>query len=582
MDKLTINQLPAAKLRGQRVFIRIDVGEQLSAARDVVDMNSLHAAQPTLEYLISLGARLIIGTHWGESHGKIVESLRLGPVAERLSQLLGRPVRKLDTAIGRDVLRVVCDLQEGEVVLLENLSFYPGEDTNDAEFARQLGELADVYCNDAFAMAHRGTASTVGITRHIRPAAAGLALARELMMLEMVLHKPEPPLVGVIGGARLEEKLPILENLLTKLDRLFLGGSLSFTFMKAKGQEVGAAPINRALLAVVKQFLDRAEKKLEVILPLDFIVVEAGEFQKYQENGRTGPVPAGRCVSNAEIGSSDLPVDIGPLTINRIKTLLDEGNTILWNGPLGIWEVEPFGAGTREVAKLFGDRVSPRSQRSILCGDSLSKAIHSFDLPVERIRHLTSGGKAALQLLAGNPLPAVAALDDEMELIASKTIHRHRVLLPVDGSEHSLETAHCLSRMLYGENAEITLLYVQKLPGMATKDTWMGAETKQQRELERKIEGKRIFSSVNAVLARYGLTSHLQLAVAGDPAGQILKFADERGMDLIAMGSRGLSGVLGVLMGSVSRKVLSHARCPVLIVPIPDAGLVKEGFSLAS
>lgn len=243
MDKVIINQLPAAKLRGQRVFIRIDVGEQLTAARDLVDMNSLHTAQPTLEYLISLGARLIIGTHWGKPNGKIVESLRLGPVAERLSQLLGRPVRKLDTAIGREVLRVVCDLQPGDVVLLENLGFYPGEDTNDVEFARQLGELADVYCNDAFAMAHRGTASTVGITRHIHPAAAGLALARELMMLEMVLHKSEPPLVGVIGGARLEEKLPILENLLTRLDRLFLGGSLSFTFMKAKGQEVGLHPL---------------------------------------------------------------------------------------------------------------------------------------------------------------------------------------------------------------------------------------------------------------------------------------------------------------------------------------------------
>ncbi|MCI0419808.1 MAG: phosphoglycerate kinase, partial [Acidobacteria bacterium] len=578
MDKLIINQLPAAELRGQRVFIRIDAGEQLSAARDLVDMNSLHAAQPTLEYLVSLGVRLIIGTHWGEPNGKVVESLRLGPVAERLSQLLGRPVRKLDSAIGREVLRVVSDLQQGEVVLLENLGFYPGEDTNAAEFARQLGGLAEVYCNDAFAMSHRGTASTVGITRHIRPAAAGLALARELMMLEMVLHKPEPPLVGIIGGARLEEKLPILENLLTRLDRLVLGGALSFAFMKAKGQEVGAAPIDHALLPVVKEFLNRAEKKLEVILPQDFTVVDAAEFQKYEEKGRTVLVPVARCVSNTEIGSSDLPVDIGPLTINRIKTLLDGGNTILWNGPLGIWEVEPFGAGTREIAKLFADRVSLRSQRSILCGDSLSKAIHSFDLPVERIRHLTSGGKAALQLLAGNPLPAVAALDDEVELIAPKKIRGHRILLPVDGSEHSLETAHRLSRMLYGENAEITLLYVQKLPGMSTKDTWIGPETKQQRELERKIEGKRIFSSVNAVLARYGLTSQLQVAVTGDPARQILKFAREGEVDLIAMGSRGLGGVRGVLMGSVSCKVLNHARCPVLIVPIPDAGMVKEGL----
>jgi phosphoglycerate kinase len=576
MDKVVINQLPIDALSGKRVFVRIDVDPDDPSGQ--MDENKLRACLPTLEYLMSVKARTIIGTHLGQPDGKAVEGLRLDQVAARLAELLGRPVRKLNEAIGRDVLRAVTDMRDGDLLMLENLRFYPGEDANDTEFAHQLAELGDVYCNDAFGLAHRGMASTVSITRYLRPAAAGLALARELMMFEAVLEKAESPFVGLIAGARIEEKLPVLENLLPRLNRLFIGGALSFTFLKAKGHEVGAAPVDEAFLPLVEDFLRKAEKDVEIILPQDFIVVKAAAFQAYEQRGRKGDLPEWRRVLASEILPSDLPVDIGPWTIERIKELFEGARTIFWNGPLGIWEIEPFAAGTRQVARLIAEHVTPSYQRSILCGDSLSRAIRSFDLPVERIRHLTTGGESAIQLLAGNPLPAVTALNDEVDLVAPIQTGPRRILLPVDGSQHSLEVARRLGRLVDAEGAEISLLYVQKPEPFVTDQTWVDPEVKRRRKLERQLQAERIFAAANAALAQQGLTSHRQFAVEGDPADEILKFADEIGADLIAMGSHGQTGILRFLMGSVSRKVLDHAKCPVLIVRLPDRAMVEAGM----
>jgi nucleotide-binding universal stress UspA family protein len=381
-------------------------------------------------------------------------------------------------------------------------------------------------------------------------------------MIEAMLKKPEPPFVAVVAGTRIEEKLPILENLLPKLDRLFIGGALSFKFLKAKGREIGAARVSEGLQPLVVDFLRKAEKKVDIVLPQDFIVVKADEFRAYEEGGRTGTVPASRRVLDTQILPSDLPVDIGPWTVDRIKVLFDGAGTIFWNGPLGMWEVEPFGAGTRDVAKLIAERVSPRHQRSILCGDSLSHAIHSFDLSAQRIDHLTAGGESALQMLAGNPLAAVAALDDEVDLVARIEPRPQRILLPVDGSEHSLEAARKLGQLLNVQAAQLSLLYVAE-----------GSE-----KAARKIEAQQIFSATNAALAGQGLTSHHQLVVEGDPADEILRIADEMGANLIAMGSHGRTGVLRLLMGSVSRKVLDQARCPVLVVRIPDREMAKAGL----
>ena len=220
MDRAVINQLPIENLRGKRVFVRIDADVEEPSPGPPMDEHKLRVALPTLEYLVAMGARVVIGTHLGDPGGAPVNSLRLNAVADRLSILVGKTVRKLDEAIGRDVLTAVTEMREGEMVLLENLRFYPGEDANDGQFARDLATLCDIYCNDAFSLAHRGKASTVAITRHVRPSTAGLALARELTMFEPVLDKPEAPFVGLIAGARIEEKVPILENLLPKLNVL--------------------------------------------------------------------------------------------------------------------------------------------------------------------------------------------------------------------------------------------------------------------------------------------------------------------------------------------------------------------------
>ena len=568
MEKVVINQLPIENLRGKRVFVRIDADPEPSPSGALFDESKLRSSLPTLEYLAGAGARMIIGTHLDNPGGKVVASLGLAPVAERLSELLGRPVRQLGEAVGHDARRAVADTRDGDLLVLENLRFYPGEDTNDPEFAHELAGLCDVYCDDSFALAHRALASTVGITRGARPAAAGLALARELMMCEAVLERAEPPFVGLIAGARLEEKLPILENLLPRLNRLFIGGALSFTFLKAKWREVGAAPVDEAFLPLVKDFLKRAEKDVEIILPQDFVVVQADQFRAYQESGRKGEVPEWRLELENGIPPAYLPVDIGPATVNRLKGLVEGAHTIFWNGLLGIWEIEPFGAATRAVALVVAERVSPRHQRSLLCGDSLARAIRSFNLPVELIRHLTTGGESALQLMAGNPLPAVSALDHEVDLVAPIETRPRRILLSVDGSAHALEAARRLGRLVDAAGAEISLLHVQPPTGI-----WNDPDTKRRRDIEQRREAERMFAAMSAPLAQQGLISHRQVLAEGDPAEEIVKCADEIGADLIAMGSHGRTGVLRLLMGSVSRKVLDHAPCPVLIVRILDQRL---------
>ena len=571
MDKLAINQLPIENLRGKRVFVRIDTNLEEISSGPPVDEHKLRVSLPTLEYLTTLGACVVIGTHLGDPGGTPIDWLRVDAVAERLSLLIGKPVRKLNEATGRSVLTTVTEMRDGEIVLLENLRFYPGEDANDGQFARDLAELCDVYCNDAFSLAHRGRASMVAITRHVRPSTAGLALARELTMFEPLLENPEPPFVGLVAGARIEEKLPILENLLPKLNRLFIGGALCFTFLRAQGREIGAASVDDGLVPLAEDFLSQAKKKkVESILPEDFIVVHAGVFKAFEKSGRRAPVPEWKEALADEITPSDLPVDIGPRTVKRIQQLIDGAHTFFWNGPLGIWEIAPFATGTREVAQALLERASQHLQRSVVCGDSLARAIRSFDLPFEQIRHLSTGGQSALQLLAGNPLPAVAALDDETDLIAPVESRRHKILLAVDRSEPSLEAARKIGGLVDAEGAEIILLYVQKPAEAGVEYVFMDAETKRRREMERRLEAERVVAAANAPLVRQGLVAHRQIVVEGDPPSEILKLADEMGVDLIAMGAHGRTGVLRVFVGSVSRKVIDHASCPVLIARVPD------------
>ncbi|MGN6732185.1 MAG: phosphoglycerate kinase [Candidatus Binatia bacterium] len=564
MDKAVINQLPVDSLRGKRVFVRIDAASEEPADGQYVDRDKLYASLPTLKYLTSIGARVVIGTDLGDPGNRAVESLRVNGVADQLSNLLGKSVRKLEETIGRNVLGASTEMQDGEVIVLENLRFHPGEDANDDQFARDLAALCEVYCNDAFAIAHRGRASTLAITRHVRPATAGIALARELTMFEPVIDRPEAPFFAIVAGARVEEKLAILESFADRFDRLFLGGALAFTFLKAYGHEIGAAKVNEALLPLAEDFLDRAKNKIAVIFPEDFVVVKAGLFKLFEKSGRQIPVPHYWTVAARELTSSDLPVDIGPRTVERIRQLMVRAHTFFWNGPLGIWEIGPFAGGTHAVAQAL--LAAAGSQRSVVAGDSLTRALRSFDLPFEQLRHLTSGGEAAMQLLAGKPLPAVAALDDEVDLIEPVEKRPRKILLPVDGSALSNVAAGKLGSLVDAAGAAITTLYVRKPAEGDAEDELMDDETKRRREIARQLEAENVLIAANAPLARQGLVSQYQRVIDGEPAREIVKMADEIGADLIAMGSHGHTGLLHYFLGSVARKVLERASCPVLIV----------------
>ena len=568
MDKAVINQLPLENLRGRRVFVRIDADADEPANGSRASDDKLRLVLPTLEYLGSIGARVVLGTHLGDPHGKPVAALRLDPLAESLSRLTGKPVRKLDEAVGTSVSSALVDMRDGDIVLVENLGFYPGEEANDERFAHALAALCDVYCDDAFAIAHRGRASTVAITRHLRPSTAGLSLARELTLFEPVLEQSAPPVFAIVAGADLEEKLPVLENLLPRVNRLMLGGLVALACLKAQGQEVGAAPVDQELLPLAEDFLEQAEEKIELILPEDFVVVHAGLFKLFQKSGRQIPVPEWRPVLTHEITPSDMPVDVGPRTVRTIKRLLDSARTFFWNGPLGIWEIEPFGAATRAIAEALAEEESQRRHRGVVCGNSLARALRNFDLPFERIRHLSSGGASALALLAGKTLPAVAALDNEVDLLAPLEKRPGKILLAVDGSAPSIEAARKLSTLVSADGAEIAVVYVQKPPPEA-EIPLMDAATRRRRELEQQLEAERVIASAQAPLARQGLMAHRQIIAHGDAAEEILKHGNELGVELIAMGSHGHTGILGMFLGSVSRKVLERAHCPVLIVRAP-------------
>jgi|DewCreStandDraft_2_1066082.scaffolds.fasta_scaffold00018_205 phosphoglycerate kinase len=584
MEKLTIGHLREA-LSGRRVFVRID-GDvpRREGSGEIADDFKLQQVVPTLQFLLQAGARVVIGTHWGQPEGKVVEAWRVDPLAERLSQLLGRPVRKADDCVGRAVERLVDELKPGEVVMLENLRFYAEEDSDDAAFARQLADLADVYCNDAFGLAHRGQASTVGITRYVTPAAAGLLMERELLMLEAVLKNPQKPFLAVVAGSRLEEKLPLLENLLPRVDRLFIGGALCFTFLKAQGYEVGRSPVNAAFLKLAEDFLKRAELVLGsrgeiyptgLVFPSDFVVVEAEALEHAQGDPEKIAALPRHVVVASEIPAYAVAVDIGPMTISHLVELFDWARTVFWNGPLGRWEWAPFAEGTRAMAAYVTERVPAERKDIIVCGDSLTQAIRQFGVPVERIRHLSTGGESALKYLAGMPLPAVVALSEREQ--SQRPSRSRRILIPVDGSPNARLAVQRVSQLLDATQAEITLLYVAPL-SRVERSTYISPEQEAEWRAARQLEAERIFAEANAELARHGLTSHRQLMVMGDPAEEILKLAEEIHADLIVMGARGRTGIFRFLMGSVSRKVLAHAKCPVLLVRVPDEELVKAGL----
>ena len=390
MNKKTVKDI---NVTGKRVLVRVDFNVPLAEGK-VADDTRLRAALPTIQYLLDQGAKVILMSHLGRPKGKVVEELRMDPVAERLSELLGRPVRKLDDCVGDAVKAAVAEMRPGDVILLENTRFHPEERKNDPQFAKKLAELADVFVNDAFGTAHRAHASTVGVAQYL-PAVAGLLMEKELNFLGKALESPERPFVALLGGAKISDKIGVIENLLTRVDALLIGGGMANTFLKAQGYEVGQSLVEDESLGVAKELLERAGEKLA--LPVDAVVAD-----RFAADAASKAVPVDEVPPDWRI------LDIGPRTVELFKEKLAEARTVVWNGPLGVFEFPKFAAGTEAIARFLADLEAT----TIIGGGDVVAAVRRAGV-ADRITHVSTGGGAALEFLEGKELPGVAALLDK-------------------------------------------------------------------------------------------------------------------------------------------------------------------------
>ncbi len=392
MIKKTIRDVD---VRGKRVLVRVDFNVPLDDGR-ITDDRRIREALPTIIELRQQGARVILASHLGRPDGKVVDGLRLDPVARRLGELLGAPVRQLPDCVGPEVTRAVAEMRNGDVVLLENLRFHPEEEANDERFARALASLADLYVNDAFGTAHRAHASTVGITRFL-PAVAGLLMEKELTYLSRTLEDPRRPFVAILGGKKVSDKIGVIRNLLTRADTLLIGGAMSYTFLRAKGLEVGASLCEDDKLDLAQSLMeDAARRRIAFRLPDDVVVAD-----RFAENA------AHRVVVVAAIPRGWMGMDIGPQTATAYADVIARAGTVMWNGPMGVFEFPAFAAGTRAVTEAMA-----RSKAvTIVGGGDSAAAVQQMGL-ADRMTHLSTGGGASLEFLEGKQLPGVAALQD--------------------------------------------------------------------------------------------------------------------------------------------------------------------------
>ncbi|MGB9858394.1 MAG: phosphoglycerate kinase [Moorellaceae bacterium] len=393
MHKLTLKDLDCAQ---KRVLVRVDFNVPLENGR-VADDTRIRAALPTIKYLIERRAKVILVSHLGRPKGKVNESLRLDPVARRLEELLGQPVKKVNDCVGPEVEEAVAQLQPGEVLLLENIRFYPEEEKNDPEFAKKLAALADVYVNDAFGAAHRAHASTEGVA-HYLPSAAGLLMQKEIEVMGRALAHPDRPFVAIIGGAKVSDKIGVIRNLLSKVDTLIIGGGMANTFLKARGYNMGKSLVEEDKVSLAAELMAEAEKKgIYLLLPRDLVVAQ-----------ELSPEAPHRVVAVDAVPEGWMAVDIGPETRRDFAEALATARTVVWNGPMGVFEMEPFAAGTEAVARA----VAGVKGTTIVGGGDSVAAVEKMGL-ADKITHISTGGGASLEFLEGRQLPGVVALSDK-------------------------------------------------------------------------------------------------------------------------------------------------------------------------
>lgn len=395
MNKKSLNDIWVS---GKKVLVRVDYNVPMDKAGNITDDTRIRATIPTLEFLLSKNAAVIIASHLGRPKGKIAPEFSLKPVAQKLSQLLyGREVLFANDSVGPEARKMAAALQPGQLLMLENLRFNPEEEKNDPEFAKQLAGLAEILVNDAFGVSHRAHASVYGITKYI-PAVSGFLMDKELLFLGQAVTNPVRPFVAIIGGAKVSDKIGVIENLLNKVDTLIIGGGMANTFLAAQGYQTGKSLVEADKLALAKELMTTAKTKgVNLLLPEDVVVAE-----KFAADADHNAVPV------AQIPSEWMALDIGPATAKKFAAALQGAKTVVWNGPMGVFEFDAFAVGTEAVAKA----VAASGAKSIVGGGDSVAALEKLKLAA-KISHISTGGGASLEFLEGKELPGVAALADK-------------------------------------------------------------------------------------------------------------------------------------------------------------------------
>lgn len=385
------------QLKGKCVFCRVDFNVPMHDGA-ITDDTRIQAALPTIQYLREQGAKVMLASHLGRPGGEVQNELRLAPVAQRLSKLIDTDVKALPVSIGTGVEQAVNAMEEGDVILLENVRFHPGEQKNDLDLAKQFAQYADVFVNDAFGTAHRAHASTAGIAQFVDEAVLGFLLEEELDILGEALEQPKRPFTSIIGGAKVKDKIGVIDHLLDKVDHLLIGGGLSYTFSKAQGHDVGNSLVEEDKVELAKSFIEKAEKNgVQLHLPTDAVVADAFSAEANIQTVAIDRIPAGW-----------MGLDIGPETAAHYAEIIESSQLIIWNGPMGVFEMEPFSHGTEEVTKA----VACTEGYTIIGGGDSAAAVEQFHL-ADQMDHISTGGGASLEFMEGKQLPGVEALDNK-------------------------------------------------------------------------------------------------------------------------------------------------------------------------
>ncbi len=394
MNKKSIKDLD---LKDKRVLVRVDFNVPLDKDRKITDDNRIQAAMQTINYVLDAGGKLILMSHLGRPKGERKEEFSLKPVADYLSNLLGKNVKMLDDCLGQEVKSAVEKMNSGDVILLENLRFHKEEKKNDPDFAKELASLGDVYVNDAFGTCHRAHASIEGVTHHLE-AAAGFLVQKEIQYFQKVLTSAEKPFIFILGGAKVADKIPVIENMMEKADSILIGGAMAYTFMKVKGVGIGSSRLEQESIETVEKIFSKASQQdVEILLPLDHVVTDNFE----------SPVNI-KTTQGQSIEEGWMGVDIGPKTIESFCDKIAQAKTIVWNGPMGVFENDSFAKGTEELAKAVGDSAAT----SVIGGGDTAAAVAKFSL-ADKMSHISTGGGASLEYLEGKTLPGIAALSDK-------------------------------------------------------------------------------------------------------------------------------------------------------------------------